>query len=268
MKKRNAGIVLIVAAVITAVGFMCMRYKTTGAEDLKSNSILAMAGSTKKTEVDETQSLKNNEEEKKKEEKPKRKDETVTITSLGNIMFHDSQIKFARTADGYDFKPSFKYLKDMVSSSDLSLAVFEGSFVNKSYQGYPLFRTPDEVADALKDCGVGVLNEASNHVFDGAESGMKRTRDTALNKGMDVIGIKNENTDKNYIIKDIKGYKIGLVAYTYETEKIKGHRAVNGIPLTSTGEEYINTFNYDELNDFYSKIENQISDIKKMGLIM
>lgn len=265
MKKRRAGIVLIVTVVIAVAGFMCMKSNIAGVDEIKNNSILTMAGSATKNEPDETESLKNNDQEKKQDEKPKRKDETITITSLGNIMFHDSQIKFAKTANGYDFKPSFKYLKDMVSSSDLSLAVFEGSFVNKSYQGYPLFRTPDEVADALKDCGVSILNEASNHVFDGAESGMKRTRDTAINKGIDVIGIKNENTDRNYIIKEIKGYKIGLVAYTYETEKIKGRKAINGIPLTSSGEEYINTFNYNELKDFYSKLENQISDMKKEG---
>lgn len=251
---------------VIATGVIGMKYKTTS--PIKNNNVLAKVNNTKKAEVKEEKSdnsVKENKEAEKKEEKPKRQDETITITSLGNIMFHESQIKFARTADGYDFKPSFKYLKNMVSSSDLSLAVFEGSFVNNNYQGYPLFRTPDEVADALKDCGVKVLNEASNHVFDGAESGMKRTRDAAVKRGMDVIGIKNEGTDKNYIIKDVKGYKIGLVAYTYETEKIKGHRAVNGIPLTTTGEEYINTFNYDELDDFYSKLGTQIYNMKADG---
>lgn len=256
LSKKRAGIVIIVAALIS-VFMLCFKYKVIAPKKINDKNVAAMANNIKKSKAQEEKSLKN--------EKPKRSDETVTITSLGNIMFHESQIKFAKTAKGYDFKPSFTYLKDMVSSSDLSLAVFEGSFVNNKYQGYPLFRTPDEVADALKDCGVDVVNEASNHVFDGAESGMKRSRDVVLNKGMDVIGVKSEGTDKNYLIKDVKGYKIGLAAYTYETPKIKGHKSINGIPLTTAGEQYINTFNYDELDDFYSKIEKQINDMKKDG---
>lgn len=271
-KKKSIIILLLIVLVVFLCGYVFYKQYSEGTLDIsigklhyasidnidKEKNKIVIDNSTTKNDV-----VKKTEEEIIKEKKSSRKPEDILITSLGNIMFHGNQIKAANTGNGYDFEPSFIYIKNMVSAADLSLAVFEGSFVKDNYQGYPLFRTPDSVAKAISDAGVDVLNEASNHVFDGGESGMKRSRDIAKKFGMDVIGIKDDAAEDNFIVKDVKGYKFGLVAYTYETENIKGHRAVNGIPLTNVGEEYINSFNYNKLDDFYDKLNKQIEKMKK-----
>lgn len=48
---------------------------------------------------------------KEKDYKEEETEEIIKITSLGNILFHEKQILGAKKGEGYDFKPSFEYIK-------------------------------------------------------------------------------------------------------------------------------------------------------------
>lgn len=190
----------------------------------------------------------------------------VDIISLGNLIIHQSQIDGAKQENSYDFSPSFQYIKKMILDSDISMGILEGALAGCEPSGYPFFNSPDEVVDALKDTGIDIINYANNHIYDYEDVGLKRTIDVTKEKGLDVLGVKSTEEEKNYLVKEVNGIKIGFLAYVFETSMINGHKTINSNILSTYSENLINTFNYSDLESFYKKIENEISAMKSEGV--
>ena len=190
----------------------------------------------------------------------------VDIISLGNLIIHQSQIDGAKQENSYDFSPSFQYIKKMILDSDISMGILEGALAGCEPSGYPFFNSPDEVVDALKDTGIDIINYANNHIYDYEDVGLKRTIDVTKEKGLDVLGVKSAEKEKNYLVKEVNGIKIGFLAYVFETSMINGHKTINSNILSTYSENLINTFNYNDLESFYKKIENEISAMKSEGV--
>ena len=190
----------------------------------------------------------------------------VDIISLGNLIIHQSQIDGAKQENYYDFSPSFQYIKKMILDSDISMGILEGALAGCEPSGYPFFNSPDEVVDALKDTGIDIINYANNHIYDYEDVGLKRTIDVTKEKGLDVLGVKSTEEEKNYLVKEVNGIKIGFLAYVFETSMINGHKTINSNILSTYSENLINTFNYNDLESFYKKIENEISAMKSEGV--
>lgn len=192
-----------------------------------------------------------------------KKDKEISITSLGNILFHDKQIYGAKTSEGYDFTPSFKYVKEAISKSDLSIGVLEGTLTNNGdYSGYPCFKSPYEVIEALEDTGLDIINYASNHILDGGEDAVFNTLEVTKEMGVDVLGAREYKDDKRYIIKEVDKKRIAFLSYVYETDSIYGEPTINTIRIPTNLIGLINTFNYDKLDDFYEDVKKDISDVK------
>lgn len=151
---------------------------------------------------------------------PKVKPNVVAnIKATGDIMFHPSQLDGAYDpATGtYDFKNSFKAVKDILQAADLAIANFEGTTAGNSvyaYQGYPLFNAPDEVLDAIKDAGFDILSTANNHSLDTRKAGIIRTIQQINAREMDTIGTFVERPETRVLLKDVKGIKIAFLSYT------------------------------------------------------
>ena len=190
----------------------------------------------------------------------------VDIISLGNLIIHQSQIDGAKQENSYDFSPSFQYIKKMILDSDISMGILEGALAGCEPSGYPFFNSPDGVVDALKDTGIDIINYANNHIYDYEDVGLKRTIDVTKEKGLDVLGVKSTEEEKNYLVKEVNGIKIGFLAYVFETSMINGHKTINSNILSTYSENLINTFNYNDLESFYKKIENEISAMKSEGV--
>ena len=190
----------------------------------------------------------------------------VDIISLGNLIIHQSQIDGAKQENSYDFSPSFQYIKKMILDSDISMGILEGALAGCEPSGYPFFNSPDEVVDALKDTGIDIINYANNHIYDYEDVGLQRTIDVTKEKGLDVLGVKSTEKEKNYLVKEVNGIKIGFLAYVFETSMINGHKTINSNILSTYSENVINTFNYNDLESFYKKIENEISAMKSEGV--
>ena len=190
----------------------------------------------------------------------------IDIVSLGNLIIHQSQINGAKNENGYDFSPSFQYIKEMVSEADISLGILEGALAGGEPTGYPIFNSPDEVIDSLRDTGIDVVNYANNHIYDYDDEGLQRTIEITKEKGLDVLGVKSTEEEKSYLVKEVDGVKIGFLAYVFETSMINGHKTINSNILSTYSENLINTFNYNDLESFYKKIENEISAMKSEGV--
>ena len=105
-----------------------------------------------------------------------------------------------------------------MTKADLTIGNLETTISGKGsrYTGYPLFNTPDEYLEALKDAGFDVLLTANNHSLDRGKKGVLKTIEMIKNNGMESIGSYQSQQDRDSIrVYDIKGIKIAILSYTY-----------------------------------------------------
>ena len=144
---------------------------------------------------------------------------TVTISFVGDLMCHSPQLKFAQVSqDSFDFKPVFREVKKYLTEADLTIGNLETTISGKEnrYSGYPLFNSPGEYLEALKDAGFDILLTANNHSLDRGKKGVIRTIEMIKNNGMESIGSYHSQQDRDSIrVFDINGIKIAILSYTY-----------------------------------------------------
>ena len=255
MKKNK--ILKIVSSIVflTAVVVLANTYSKRNEENIYLNN-----------GIDETGRIEDSVDEKEEEAIENEEIKYIDIVSLGNLIIHQSQINGAKNENGYDFSPSFQYIKEMVSEADISLGILEGALAGGEPTGYPIFNSPDEVIDSLRDTGIDVVNYANNHIYDYDDEGLQRTIEITKEKGLDVLGIKSTEEEKSYLVKEVDGVKIGFASYVFETETINGYKTINSNPVSINSENLINTFNYNDLESFYNRIASEISAMKAEGV--
>lgn len=133
------------------------------------------------------------------------------------------------------------------------------------YSGYPQFKIPESIVDSLKNSGFKMLLAANNHSNDGGSRGILHTLETLKNKDIDFIGIRSSENEKPYLIKDIKGIKLGMVNYSYGQIADTGIASLNGIPLSKDTAKLVNVFDYNHLDKFYNEISDMIKEMKNSG---
>ena len=93
------------------------------------------------------------------------------------------------------------------------------------YTGYPCFRSPVALADALRDAGVDVAVLANNHCCDGGAAGVRTTVAELGRCGILHTGVFTDSLDRaanNPLWVERYGVRFALLNYTYGT---------NGIPV-------------------------------------
>ena len=195
-----------------------------------------------------------------------REENVVTLTSVGNIIFHQSQIDGAKDGKTYDFSKSFEYIKDILSKSDISIGTLETVFAGGgSYSGFPLFNTPDEALRDIKNSGIDIINYGHNHIVDKGAKAIERTMEVTEEQGLQYVGVKKDASYKKYLITEADDIKIGFMSYVYETPAQKGKKAINSIPISKEIESMVNTFNYNDLANLYSDMKKNIDSMKSEG---
>lgn len=190
---------------------------------------------------------------------------TAKIGSSGDILIHRPVLASAQTSSGYDFSSILTRISPYFSAYDYMVANLEvpcGGTEGGEYRGYPTFNCPDQILDAFKAGGLDLFLTANNHTYDTGYKGLLRTQKVLKERGVDYTGTRETADGPTYIIKDINGIKVGFACYTYETKSaVAGRKALNGILLSAEAGPLVNSFDYNKLDEFYSKAEN---DYKKM----
>jgi len=194
------------------------------------------------------------------QEEPEKK---VVITAVGDIMLHNPQFIAQKTGPGeYDFTNNFTYVKPIITNSDLSIANLETTILkSKPISTYPLFNSPPEILDALKDTGFDIISTINNHSLDMGKKGVTSTLEELNSRGFLTIGTYKEEDEEKYTIKIIKEMKIGFTAFT------SGYFTGNDITLntlSSNGiKNQLNVMDMTNVNDAFKKIKVQIEHMKK-----
>ncbi|MEU5288020.1 CapA family protein [Streptomyces sp. CA-278952] len=153
-----------------------------------------------------------------------------TLLAAGDILPHSSVIDRA-AADaggaGYDFAPMLAGVAPVVSAADLAFCHMETVYGEEGgpYTGYPSFKSPPEVATALRATGFDSCSTASNHTLDDGAEGVSRTLGA-----LDEAGIRHAGSARTAaeaarptILPAGPGKgaaKVAHLAYTYGTNDI------------------------------------------------
>ena len=195
---------------------------------------------------------------------------SIEIAATGDILIHVEilETQYDKETDSYDFKNTLQYVKEYLSNADLTISNLEGTLAGKDnygFSGYPSFNAPDELADAMKWAGIDVVNNMNNHSLDRDVKGFYRTREVLEDKGFDIIGTRALEDQDRYVIKDVKGIKVGIASYSYTMTCEGGVKGLNGIPIPSEVYPLMNTFRADTLEEDFQNMKEQIDKMKAEG---
>ena len=150
----------------------------------------------------------------------------VRLLFAGDVMQHFPQVTAARCGDGFDYRGVFAYLRRRFHAADLVVVNLETTLTRTDrYTGYPCFRSPVALADALRDAGVDVAVLANNHCCDGGAAGVRTTVAELGRCGILHTGVFTDSLDRaanNPLWVERYGVRFALLNYTYGT---------NGIPV-------------------------------------
>lgn len=145
----------------------------------------------------------------------------------GDAMQHQAQLDRAKELGegrGYDYSNCFTLIAPTVTKADYAVCNLEVPLGGgPDYTGYPCFSAPDSYAEALRDAGFDMMLTANNHCLDRRDKAARRTLKALDRIGLDHIGTYHDRADRDTLvpfIKDINGFKIGFLNYTYGTNGI------------------------------------------------
>ncbi|MEG3627961.1 CapA family protein [Streptomyces poriticola] len=150
-----------------------------------------------------------------------------TLVASGDVLPHDPVIARARFdagGTGYDFRPMLAGVAPVVSGADLALCHMETVYgADGRYSGYPVFRSPPEVAAGLAATGYDGCSTASNHSLDDGARGISRTLDALDRAGVRHAGSARTRDEAAIVtVLHTDRAQVAHLAYTYGT---------NGLPM-------------------------------------
>lgn len=224
---------------------------------------------SEKYRQNESQQIKNQEIVNNLTTKEDSEDKEATIVAVGDVIIHDDQLKaqFNEAAGEYDFENNFKYVKAHIQSADIALGNLETTLAGqaKKYTGYPLFNSPSSIVDAMVNCGFDILSTANNHTIDRGSEGVLSTLKEIQKRNIKAIGTRENESVKPYIIEEVKGIKVGVISYSYETPRKGSSKTLNAIEIPSDVINLVNTFSYEYIDEDLKKIKGQIDEMKSKG---
>ncbi|UCA51477.1 CapA family protein [Streptomyces sp. WA6-1-16] len=153
-----------------------------------------------------------------------------TLLAAGDVLPHSSVIDQAAVdagGAGYDFAPMLAGVAPVVSGADLAFCHMETVYGKEGgpYTGYPNFKSPPEIATALRTTGFDSCSTASNHTLDDGAEGVRRTLDALDGAGVRHAGSARTAAEaaRPTILSAGPGKgaaKVAHLAYTYGTNDI------------------------------------------------
>ena len=169
----------------------------------------------------------------------------LTLVFTGDLMQHLPQVDAARRKDGsFDYTSCFSRLRNYFAGADFVVVNLETTLGEPPYSGYPCFRSPEPLADAVRRAGADAVVLANNHICDRGAGGIRATLDA-----LDRAGLRHTGAfaDTSYgVVRapmwfEKNGFRLALLNYTYGTNglSVPAGTAVNLIDTLRSGEDIL-----------------------------
>ncbi|MFC6040687.1 CapA family protein [Paenisporosarcina macmurdoensis] len=151
---------------------------------------------------------------------------SAKLVAVGDILLHQPVYHDAATAQGgYDFSSMFTKVQPYLEEADIAVANQETMIggAELGLSSYPLFNSPYEIGDALKETGIDVVTIANNHTLDKGEKAIVNAITYWDSIGMTYTGAFKSEEDRDTIRTVIEnGISFSFLSYSYGT---------NGLPV-------------------------------------
>ena len=175
-------------------------------------------------------------------------DTVITMVAGGDLNITDKTVSSGFTGNGYDYSHTFRDILPVLASADLTMLNLEGVFAGGPYGAAS---APAELATALKNAGVDLLQTANSRAVSGGILGLTSTLNTIRQAGMEPVGtFANQSEFRKsggFTLLEIQGIRIAVVAFT------KGMDGM-GIP---PGQEHCVNLLYTDYNSTYQKVDTE-----------
>ncbi|MFF4037542.1 CapA family protein [Streptomyces sp. NPDC001816] len=150
-------------------------------------------------------------------------DRGFTLVASGDVLPHTSVIERARYdagGDGYDFRPMLSGVESVVNGADLALCHMGTVYgADGDYSGYPVFKSPPQIAQGLAATGYDGCSTASEHALDDGAPGLRRTLDAMDRAGLRHAGTaRTEDEAGSVTMLRAGGARVAHLSYTYGTD--------------------------------------------------
>ncbi len=181
--------------------------------------------------TDKSDSIDNSENTENSDDTPQTV--SVNLVCAGDNLIHSPIYKQAsrRTGgDGYDFRPVYEDVKDIVSTADLAILNQE-TIVTDEFEpsNYPTFCTPEDCGDQMVEMGFDAVSVSNNHLLDKGEKGLKATLKYWAEKHPEIIlyGASEKENKDDIPTAEINGITFAFLGFMEHT---------NGLSLPSNSE--------------------------------
>lgn len=194
----------------------------------------------------------------------------ANILVAGDLMTHMPIVNSGESDGEYNFDYIFSYAAPYVSKADYAVVNLEttlaGTENGNEYTGFPNFNAPDAIASGAGSGGFDMMLTANNHCYDYGTDGLLRTLDVIKSAGLDTLGTTQLAEDIKYAVKVVSGIRVGMVNYTFaEIGDDRNLPVLNDLQTKANASGLINVFDYDNLDLFYTEMENVISGMRAAG---
>ncbi len=151
--------------------------------------------------------------------------DTMRIVLSGDFMQHMPQVNAARIFDGFNYTAQLRYIAPFWQGADFSIINLETTLSDVGqYTGYPMFRSPVEVAVALSNSGITHCALANNHALDRGRVGVEKTAEFLDSAGLERFGVwlDADSVSRSYVVLEKGALRVAVLNHTYGT---------NGMPL-------------------------------------
>jgi poly-gamma-glutamate capsule biosynthesis protein CapA/YwtB (metallophosphatase superfamily) len=176
---------------------------------------------------------------------------SAKLVAIGDILLHQPVYNDAATPQGgYDFSSMFTKVKPFLEEADIAIANQETMIggADLGLSSYPLFNSPYEIGDALKEAGIDIVTIANNHTLDRGEKAIVNAINHWDSIGMAYTGAFKSEEDREDIRTVIKnGISFSFLSYSYGT---------NGLPIPEDKPYLINLIDLSLIKEDVEKAKN------------
>lgn len=142
----------------------------------------------------------------------------LTVAASGDLLIHTPVAQRALALGGgrrHDFAPLFGPVRRWIARADLALCHVETPLVPGPVQGYPVFRTPPDLASSIRRVGWDACSTASNHSLDAGQYGIESTLRALRRAGVKATGTsRSARARRRTTMMRVNGVRVALLSYT------------------------------------------------------
>lgn len=181
----------------------------------------------------------------------------IHMAAAGDLNVTDQVVWSGHNSGIFDYTNAFMDVAPLFSEADISLLNFEGNFYGAPY-GTDTVSAPVEMATALKEAGVDLLQVANSQVITNGINGLTSTLANIRSAGLEPVGAFTNTEEfkryKGYTLCEVNGVTIAFVAFT---------KGMDGRGLPTGSENCVNLLYEDYYTTYQTINKDGITKILK-----